>query len=101
MEDPTFEVPEGGRARLRTIVDTIDRQLSCLPKPTVAGGRDALPGELAMCFAELVKLLALGPAPESRQCPICKHSGMRAATRCGYCWMKLAPLTPVSVGEVL
>jgi hypothetical protein len=24
--------------------------------------------------------------------PICGHTGMRAATRCGSCWNKLSPL---------
>lgn len=48
--------------------------------------------KLRSSWAELLKLLALGPEPEVRECPVCKHIGMCAATRCGYCWTKLSPL---------
>jgi hypothetical protein len=37
-------------------------------------------------------VLALGPAPETRECPSCRAVGMRAASRCGNCWTALAPL---------
>lgn len=39
----------------------------------------------------LVLALDLGPEPEVRACPGCGKLGMRAATRCGYCWSPLAP----------
>jgi hypothetical protein len=42
-------------------------------------------------WAALVAALALGPAPELRDCPSCGKAGMRAATRCGYCWLALIP----------
>lgn len=48
---------------------------------------------MAAAWAELVAQLALGPEPEVRECPVCKHVGMRAATRCGHCWTKLTPPT--------
>jgi hypothetical protein len=75
--------------RLRTIITAIDRELSLLPGSTSGdrAGGDAL----RTSWAELVEVLALGPAPETRQCPICGHLGMRAATRCGNCWSKLSP----------
>lgn len=46
---------------------------------------------LKEAWAALVGALALGPAPELRDCPACGKSGMRAATRCGYCWVALTP----------
>ncbi len=81
MEDP--------RADLRTIVGKITRELDYLPPPS----NNQL-GELRTYWAELVDRLALGPAPELRDCPSCGKSGMRAATRCGFCWTKLEPPTP-------
>ena len=47
----------------------------------------------------LVDSLALGPAPEMRECPVCKHRGLRAATRCGFCWTALAPLARSGTGQ--
>ena len=35
--------------------------------------------------------IALGSAPEVRECPVCKHIGMRGATLCGPWWTKLTP----------
>lgn len=75
--------------RLRTVIAEIDRELSLLPSEG-----DAVPATqpLRRSWAELVALLALAPAPETRLCPICGQVGMRAATRCGHCWSKLSPL---------
>ncbi len=80
---------EDPRADLRTLVGKITRELDHLPPPT--GTQVAA---LRTCWVELVDALALGPAPELRDCPSCGKSGMRAATRCGFCWTKLAPLAP-------
>ena len=68
------------RASLRVIVAKIEPYLPQLP--------DALRAS----FTELVGLLELGPASETRSCPRCKHVVMRAAPRCGYCWTKLPSL---------
>jgi hypothetical protein len=77
------------RDRLRTVVAAIDRGLSGLPVPE---GDAAAPARLLRAsWAELVELLALGPAPETRACPTCGNVGMRTATRCGHCWSKLSP----------
>jgi hypothetical protein len=46
--------------------------------------------ELLESWARLVELLAMGPAPRMRECPVCKHAGMLAATRCGFCWTTLS-----------
>lgn len=65
---------------LRVFVEDVDREVSRL-----AGGSDALRAS----WARLVGFLALGPAPELRDCPRCGRSGMRDAKVCGYCWEKL------------
>jgi hypothetical protein len=89
MNGQQFKLPDDERARLRATVATIDGEMSRLPRSATTEGTDGL----TMSWAELVKLLALGPAPEVRECPVCKHIGMLAATRCGYCWTKLSPLS--------
>ena len=89
MNGQQFKLPDDERARLRAIVATIDREMSRLPRSATTEGTDGL----IVSWAELVKLLALGPAPEVRECPVCKHIGMLAATLCGYCWTKLSPLS--------
>ena len=71
-----------GRAQLRAVMATIDREVATLSDHAL----------LSSSWAELVELLAVGPAPRVRECPVCKHTGMREATRCGYCWTKLSPL---------
>jgi hypothetical protein len=73
---------------LRSIVAVIDQEMLQLP-PTVA---------LREAWAKLVAVLALGPAPETRECPACHGIGMRAARRCGHCWAALEPL-PSLAGE--
>lgn len=77
-------------AKLRTIVDVIDQEIVHVP-PTAA---------LRAAWADLVGVLALGPAPQTRECPTCHSIGMRAASRCGHCWAALEPLPPLSDGTV-
>ena len=69
-------------AKLRAIVALIDQELVQAP-PTPA---------LRAAWDELTSVLALGPAPQTRVCPVCNSVGMRAASRCGHCWAALAPL---------
>jgi hypothetical protein len=71
------------RTGLRVIVATIDRLLGD-PTTKLTAER------LRPSWVQLVQALALGPEPELRECPHCKHTGMRAATRCGFCWAALA-----------
>jgi hypothetical protein len=78
---------DGAVTKLRSIVATIDHEMAELPASPL---RDAL--------TELVTVLALGPAPETRVCPACNCIGMRAASRCGYCWVALEPLPQLSDG---
>jgi hypothetical protein len=77
---------DAAMAKLRTIVDTIDQEIVAAP-PTAA---------LRGAWAELVQVLALGPPPQTRECPTCHRIGMRAASRCGGCWTALQPLPPLS-----
>ncbi len=46
---------------------------------------------LRAAWTTLVGTLALGPAPELRECPSCGQIGRRAATCCGFCWIRLTP----------
>ena len=47
---------------------------------------------LHIAWGQLVHLLAPKPDRATRKCPRCGNEGMRQATRCGYCWLKLVPL---------
>jgi hypothetical protein len=76
---------------LRAIVENLDREMSRL---LACPGSDTT--ALVSSWAELVEFLSLGPTPELRECRFCGSLGMRGATRCGTCWKKLAPSTPVS-----
>jgi hypothetical protein len=85
-------------ARLRTMFASIEGAMSCLLREGTPEAHRAATRELALAWAGLVDLLALGPAPEIRDCPTCHHVGMLAATRCGYCWAELAPPASPSRG---
>jgi len=88
------EFPHATRGLLRALVATIDQEMSRSLGPAESV-KNLSTDELRSSWAKLVELLALGPAPEFRECPVCQHIGMRDATRCGYCWTKLSPLTSV------
>ncbi|HEU0032631.1 MAG TPA: hypothetical protein VFQ53_18490 [Kofleriaceae bacterium] len=75
--------------KLRAIVAAIEHEIVQVP-PTSA---------LRAAWAELVDVLALGPAPLTRECPACHGVGMRAASRCGHCWVALEPL-PVLASDI-
>ena len=75
-------------AQLRAIVAVIDQEIVRVPPPPA----------FRAAWTELVDALALGPAPETRECPTCHGVGMRTARRCGRCWTALAPLPPLSDG---
>ena len=85
-------------ASLRPVVAAIDAQMSQLAEGTTLEARTGI-GKLLESWAVLVEILALGPAPEMRECPVCKHRGLRAATRCGFCWTALAPLAQTGTGQ--
>jgi hypothetical protein len=48
---------------------------------------------LHIAWGQLVHLLGPEPARATRECPRCGKFGMGDATRCGYCWLKLVPMT--------
>jgi hypothetical protein len=91
MREAPFEPSESERANLRAVVGDIDRELACLAREAPAADHRSALGDLVASWASLVQLLALGVAPELRECPRCGNRGMRAATRCGYCWLALTP----------
>ena len=68
---------------LRAAVEHVDREIATFPATSA----------LRSAWAQLIGVLALGPAQATRNCPNCGRPGMRDATVCGYCWKKLAPLT--------
>ena len=75
-------------AKMRVVVDVIGREI--VQSPSTPAFHAA--------WTELVTLLALGAAPETRECPACHGIGMRAASRCGRCWAALEPLPVVTSG---
>jgi hypothetical protein len=77
------------RETLRALVATINDQMS-----DVAARGGSPSDKLRASWAELVQYLDLGRRPEVRECPRCKHIGMREATLCGYCWTALSRLGP-------
>jgi hypothetical protein len=87
---------ESLRSRIRTLLETIEGEISRLPSSL--GRREGMEasGKLLSSLARLVELLALGPGPEVRHCPACWHTCRRHATRCGACWAKLEP--PAAAG---
>jgi hypothetical protein len=86
---------DAARRNLRALVATIDREITQLPVTGSGGDANLTAVGLRASWTELVAVLALGPAPETRQCPVCGGTGMRAASRCSQCWAKLAPLDPI------
>jgi hypothetical protein len=89
MQEAAFAPSENERAVLRTVVSDIERELSCLAREASPAEHRSAIGALTASWARLVELMALGLAPELRQCQHCGGRGMRAATRCGHCWSAL------------
>lgn len=79
-----FDSRGARNASLHALVVEVERVLRQVEPSTV---RD----ELRASWGQLVGALALDRLSELRACPICEHVGMRAATRCSYCWTKLVP----------
>jgi len=96
MNNEELVGPDGERARLRAAVDAVNRELLRLPRRTTSAEGT---NELFDRWGELVNLLALGPEPQWRRCPVCHNVGRRDATLCAYCWTRLASLPPVPVAE--
>jgi hypothetical protein len=86
MVPPMSSYSDQVMAKLRVAVAIIGREI--VQSPSTPAFHAA--------WTELVALLALGAAPETRECPVCHGIGMRAASRCGRCWVALEPLPVVS-----
>jgi hypothetical protein len=98
MREASFDLSESERVSLRIIVSDIDHELACLGRQASAAEHRSAVEALTVSWTRMTALLALGTAPELRQCPRCGSSGMRAATRCGSCWASLSPvLTEVPI----
>jgi hypothetical protein len=92
MREGPFNPSETEKVSLRVIIADIDRDLACLAREAPAAEHRFAIDALIASWARLVELMALGAAPQLRQCPRCGNSVRRAATRCGHCWSPLAPL---------
>ena len=86
MNDSRDSVPDSRRSRLRATIAAIERELARLPADVTKDNGGTLADSLRASVDDLVGQLALGPEPAYRQCPACKHVGMRVATVCGHCW---------------
>ena len=85
------KTPDAARSYLRSLVTAVDCEMSQLAQ--VRTGEPFGPtDQLREHWKELVILLALGPEPEYRECPACHSIGLRFATQCGFCWIKLPSL---------
>ena len=78
---------------MRTLLARVQGQIAVVTAAASTDENRAHAAELETPFAALVKHVDVGVAPEVRVCPGCQQTGMREATTCGYCWMKLTPPT--------
>ena len=72
--------------KLQGAVEQVDREIADL-EPSANGASF----RLGLAWSRLVGILALEPPRALRACPRCGELGMREATVCGYCWLKLVP----------
>ncbi|MFL5361817.1 MAG: hypothetical protein ACJ78U_12700 [Myxococcales bacterium] len=70
--------------KLQGAVDQVEREIAVF-----GGAKSAEAAPLRDAWSRLVGVLALEPPQPMRNCPRCGEAGMRDATVCGYCWMKL------------
>ncbi len=99
MEPLRSDLPDPTRSMLRMAVAKVTGDLSSLSQRSTPEELKVNIGRVMDSWNELVNLLALGPEPEYRECPVCKHIAMRKATLCVYCFSKLEPLGPLAPGE--
>lgn len=99
MSNVQLELPGSDQAILRAQVESIAQQIALLPTHATVEAYRAAAAGLVVSWGQLAKLLALGDPARLRKCPRCERLGMRTATLCGYCWLKLSPLGPDGDGE--
>ncbi len=75
---------------LRALMARMQEQVTRSAEGASAENGKALEG----AWANLSQHLAVGPAPDTRDCPACGKTVMTAATVCGYCWTKLSGSHP-------
>jgi hypothetical protein len=75
-------------ANLQAAVDKVELAIE-----GVSSGFPESRSALHIAWGQLVHLLAPEPARATRDCPRCGEVGMRDATRCGYCWLKLVSMS--------
>ena len=76
--------------RLRGVVARLDGEIASLD-------RDGRPTKaVTAAWTDLRELLAIGPEPALRDCPVCGRPGRAEATRCGDCWADLSLRTTPS-----
>jgi hypothetical protein len=75
-------------ANLQVAVDKVELAID-----GVSSGFPESRSALHIAWGQLVHILAPEPERATRKCPRCGNAGMREATRCGYCWLKLVPLS--------
>jgi hypothetical protein len=96
VNDPIAGLDQGERAALRAAIGEIDERIAGLLSLGAATGYAERAMSLAGSWARLTRLLALEPEPLLRECPHCKLSVMRTATRCIHCWKRSEPPPPHS-----
>jgi hypothetical protein len=74
-------------ARLEAAVEKVESAID-----GVSSGFPESRSALHIAWGQLVHILEAEPERATRKCPRCGNLGMREATRCGYCWLKLVPL---------
>ena len=71
--------------RLRGVIARLDGEIARLD-------RDGRPTEaFTAAWSDLHEMLAIGPEPVLRDCPVCGRPGRSEVTRCGSCWADLTP----------
>jgi hypothetical protein len=91
MHEAPFLPTDGDRVQLRVVMGEIERELSCLGREAPMAEHQAAVRSLRASWSRLIELMAVGVAPLVRSCPVCGHTAMVAATRCGGCWISLIP----------
>ena len=79
-------------SRLRTLVAGVEKKMALVLSTLTTAEGQPRKTALEMTWSNLVGMLDLGPEPEMRVCPECKHPCMLGATRCGNCWSHLPAL---------
>ena len=81
MNDREWEEFEPEQARLRALVEGVDKEIAA----AFSRGATTEAPRLADAWQRLVAGLALRAEPELRRCPFCARRVPSVATRCRYC----------------